>query len=172
MPEISDVSLEEDDFSYFEDEEEINEEEWVPEWWWDVEPELDIEGDEPPAEWESQLGLRLPHYWYRSKCLRCDSYVSWRDRNCERCSQEVQRCRCCDTRPIDFWRSDDRCAVCWEETVCRICGEKPRVSGHRCDTCRKYFERNNRERPSYLIERRAPGRSWRELRERQGITSS
>lgn len=82
-------------------------------------------------------------------------------------------CSMCDHRtPIG---GGSLCASCWEssERLCSVCRAAPRRSAHRCDTCRKYFERTGRERSARLAGRqREFNATRRPYREGDGYLTS
>jgi hypothetical protein len=110
-----------------------------------------VDGDLP--EWEREFPvdehIPLPDPPIAS-CILCQGEL-FTTEPCWSCWCE--RCRRREAEPsLDhgMW-----CVPCWAELLCAVCGAKPRVSGHRCDTCRKYWQRNGRERPRRLTAKHA-----------------
>lgn len=95
-----------------------------------------VEGDDPPAAWELALGETSWHWWTAPEL------------------PELPTCPNCE-KILELDDDGARCPPCEDlfSSLCTICGAKPRVSAHRCHTCRAYFKRNGRERPPYLSDR-------------------
>jgi hypothetical protein len=102
-------------------------------------PELD--GPDPWHAWCIGCGWR---HATRQPCHRC-----W----CIRCAKRGRRREPLTERDLYHETTGGFCLECWAETLCTVCGAKPRVAHGRCNTCAQYFRRNGRERPRRLWER-------------------
>lgn len=90
-----------------------------------------------------------------------DPEISGDDGWCAACVAANRARRTCDECGASGAENHDGrrvlCAACFgsvlASSLCAICGRNPRTRAHRCETCRKYYQRNGVERPAKLAAR-------------------
>jgi hypothetical protein len=134
----------------------------LPGWCYDQDP-TEWEQEHPEAEyWTAKAAEKAAEEAaaiaaYPSSCVQCQRSLPGRVIVCPDCWCN----RCAAKRPRE-WNAPQPeighgrwCLACWAETLCTICGAKPRAIRNRCRTCDMYYRRHGYERPAHLHSRQA-----------------